>query len=137
MQQSLHPNAIKSSNLLRLSALLVVVDYLVQIKFYEKEPFGFVRFFAIVILLGVAFALRKKQLWIRWPLLILILIGILGIIFTAFTSIGAKQKAYIWCIEILQDIIQLTAAILLFIPYDITQDQPYSQELFFDDNEID
>jgi drug/metabolite transporter (DMT)-like permease len=137
MQQTLHPNAIRSSNLLRLSAFMVVVDYVIQIKFYGNEPFGFVRFFAIVLLLGVAFALRKRQLWIRWPLLALILMGILGIIVTAFTSIGNKQKAYVWCIETFQDVIQLTAAILLFIPYDVPQAEPYGPELFIEDNTID
>jgi hypothetical protein len=121
MQENLHPNTFISSALLRVSALLTVVEYFIQIKFFAKEPFGFDRFFVVAVLLGIAYAIRKGWLWIRWLLLALVVVGVFASIVTLWSVAIQKPKTIEWYLEILQDAIQFAAAILLFIPYNVPE----------------
>jgi hypothetical protein len=119
MQKSLHPKAIISSTLFRISALLVVVEYFIQVQFYAKEPFGLSRFLSIALLLAIAYVIRSGRLWIRWLLLAIIIVGLFATVAALLSSVTIKLTTIDWCTNAIEDIIQITATILLFIPYHV------------------
>ncbi len=91
-------------------------------------PFGFFRFFAIALLLGIAYAVRKGQLWVRWILLALIVVGVFASVVTLLASATSNPKTVEWYMELLQDAIQFTATIVLFIPYHVPEVNELEQE---------
>ena len=129
MPKSLHPKAILSSTLTRISAVVVVVEYLIQIAFYDKEPFGWGRFLSVVLLLAIAYIIRSGRLWIRWVLLALMIIGVSAMIFALFSSASNKPTTLDWCVIVVQNALQITATLLLFFPYHVPKADIFENEM--------
>lgn len=107
------PNANIAANLLRVSALITVVVYFLYSDRYLFE--GVAAAFTIVMLVGAAWLISKGYRWVRWVLLVLFLIG-LPFVIIAIPAIF-KQKIILGWVNIIRNLMQLMAVILLFIPY--------------------
>jgi hypothetical protein len=115
MEKLIHPNAIKASNLLRLSALICLISYLLwndHKSFLEAE----VVLLTIVLLIVSAYLIRKGYAWTRWALLLIFFIPGIILIIIAFPFLF-KQGLIDGSISLLQVVIQTIAVILLFIPF--------------------
>ncbi len=69
----------------------------------------------VFLLIGAAHLIQKGNAWIRWVLLVLILI-VLPLHISATLMLFKHNLPYRWYF-VLQDVIQLIALILLFVPY--------------------
>ncbi|HEY2581337.1 MAG TPA: hypothetical protein VGI43_06005 [Mucilaginibacter sp.] len=126
MENYIHPNAYRSSNLFRLSALLGLLGYLLLDDQKSVLDSGVISF-SIALLIGSAYLVRKGYNWIRWAWAILFIPGIL----LQIIALSAIFKASLLegCFSILQSIVQTVAVILLFIPYKILQDELAESEM--------
>ena len=68
-------------------------------------------FFALLLLVGLAFVIRKGIGWIKYLLLVMLLIGIIGIP-TIIKNL--KQNPTVGIMNIIQTVFQVWALILLF-----------------------
>ncbi len=135
MEKYIHPNANKSSNLLRLSALLTLVAYflfsviritniLIHTRLFiiiarKSSPVMIATLITISLLIGAAYLIRRSNNWVRWVLLVLFILGVSLDVFLIPSEF--KLGLANGCFAILQDIIQLVVVLLLFIPYKVTQ----------------
>jgi hypothetical protein len=118
MEKYIHPNANKSSNLLRLSALLTLVAYFL-FSDRKSSPVMIATLITISLLIGAAYLIRRSNNWVRWVLLVLFILGVSLDVFLIPSEF--KLGLANGCFAILQDIIQLVVVLLLFIPYKVTQ----------------
>jgi hypothetical protein len=114
MEKLIHPNAVKSANLLRLSILIYLISYWFSRNsnsIFDAEAM----LLTIVILLVSAYLVRRGYSWVRWMLLVLLIPGIvLAIIAIPFLFKPGLIYGYV---AVIQGIIQAIAVIILFIPY--------------------
>ncbi len=117
MTRYIHPNAPISSTLLRVSAVLTIVDYFFVSHEELQSQVGKL-ILSIIILIGSAYLIRNGYNWIRWALSVLFLLGIIQEIMylpATFRSGLITTGSF----AILQSAIQITAVALLFFPYNI------------------
>jgi hypothetical protein len=114
MEKEIHLNAIISSYLIRLSALLTLIGY-----FLFTDHNSIIIMIAILItiflLIGSAHLIQRGNTWVRWLLLALFLLGLVAdtIAIPALLKRSLFQGGFV----LLQDVIQLIALVLLFVPY--------------------
>lgn len=116
MPKNIHPNANIASNMLRLYALLTIVNYFLFSKRNSLTQAEAI-FIAILLLLGIAYLIRKGYNWIRWIMLVLVVIGLALDVFILpqVFKLGLVNGM----ITITLDLIQIAATVLIFIPYRI------------------
>jgi hypothetical protein len=125
----MHPNANKSSNLLRLSAVLTVIGYLL---FSNRGSFDmYTTLITIILLIGAAYLVRTGYSWVRWVLLVLTLIGFVAtaIALPALLKLALTNTLYL---SLLQFVIQTIAVIMLFVPYQIPAEGPEETKILAD-----
>src|SRR6185437_2310254 len=114
MEKYINPNAFKASNLLRISALLCLIDYFL-LSDHRSVFDDRVLLLTVGLLIGVAFLIRRGYKWVKWVLLVLFFPGI--VIAAISLPLIFKSSVIDGWISVLQNIIQTVALILLFIPY--------------------
>ncbi|RYY37954.1 MAG: hypothetical protein EOP46_00625 [Sphingobacteriaceae bacterium] len=102
-------NAIKASNLVRLSALLSAISY-----FVANDGAVIENILTIGILLLIAYLIRKKYSWVKWLLLVLTVIG--SILTIIALPIIFDENIYSGMLTVVMSILQLLATVLLFLP---------------------
>ncbi|WP_259067245.1 hypothetical protein HDF24_11645 [Mucilaginibacter sp. X4EP1] len=126
MANQLHPNANKSSNLLRLSALLTVIGFFIFSNqgSFDKE----LTILSIVLLMGAAYFVRAGNTWIRWMMLAMLLLSIVATAIALPVLLKSKlTNAFYW--SLLQLVVQAIAVILLFVPYQIPVEELEEAEI--------
>lgn len=113
MIRYVNPNFIKASNLILVSAGLVIVNYLLAGTFMAYFELAVV-FFTIALLVVTALLIRKGYNWAKWVYIVLTILGL----FTFFNTLPALFKVSILtgCISILQNTLYVLAVVLLLIP---------------------
>jgi len=112
MKITLNPNYIKSSNLLFISAGLGFINFLLSPDILSSKSAIIVSIITIIIILGLGLLIRFEISWIKYLLLILILLALNALpllIKEEFTSHPLNAT-----ITILQSLAQVYATFLLF-----------------------
>ena len=73
------------------------------------------------MILAIAYIIRSGILWIRWVLLALLVIGISGMVIALLLPVSNKPTTLDWCMIVVQNALQCTATIILFVPYHISK----------------
>jgi len=122
----MHPNANKSSNLLRLSAVLTVVGYFL---FSNRGSMDMdATLLSIILLMGAAYLVRNGYSWVRWALLALLLLSIAAAAVALPVLLKSKLSNALY-LSLAQLVVQGVAVILLFIPYQIPVEGPEETEI--------
>jgi len=108
---SIHRNYIKSSNFILISAGLGVINLSLIPGIFVNPPAITEGFFVLLLLVGLAFVIRKGISWIKYLLLAMILIGVIAI--PAIIK-NLSQNPAVGVINIIQTVFQVWALILLF-----------------------
>ncbi|HEX8563527.1 MAG TPA: hypothetical protein VF676_11165 [Flavobacterium sp.] len=111
MTQQLHPNYNKAANLTFISAGLGIIGVVISPKLRQDEYSIIVGVIVTAFVVGLGFLIRAGFAWVKYVLVCLFLIGLIGVSFVIFTiwvdPIGGL-------INLLQTILQLIVIILLF-----------------------
>lgn len=118
MTRPIHPNAIKSSNLLRLSALLILISYyLFDDRVSLITMLG--ALISICVITIAAYLVRNGYNWVRWFLLITKMLDVIFFIPATFYKLNVSELN-MYAITLIH-LIQILAVVLLFIPYHIPE----------------
>lgn len=118
MTRPIHPNAIKSSNLLRLSALLILIGYyLFDDRVSLITMLG--ALISICVITIAAYLVRNGYNWVRWFLLITKMLDVIFFIPATFYKLNVSELN-MYAITLIH-LIQILAVVLLFIPYHIPE----------------
>jgi glucan phosphoethanolaminetransferase (alkaline phosphatase superfamily) len=108
---TVHPNYIKSSNIIILSILIDLLNLA-----FSQTPLNTPQFIGaflmtILFLAAIAFLVRKGLSWMKYVLLVLSIIGIVGL-----AMIILKNPVFngVLVVNIVQTLLQLWALIILF-----------------------
>jgi hypothetical protein len=113
MNKPVNQNFIRASNLIILSALLGVVNFLFLSP--PKATFEMiVGIAAIGFVVLIAYLVRKAYQWIKWVLLVLTIIGALGMLVSLPAII--HEDIIVCIISIMGTVLQIIATVLIFLP---------------------
>ncbi|MHC0443018.1 hypothetical protein [Flavobacterium sp. 3-210] len=112
MKFSLNPNFIKSSNLIFISAGLGLINFLLSPDILSSKKNIIISIITIVIILVVGLLIRLEITWIKYLLLILIILGLNSLPMLLKDEFSTHPLNAL--ITILQSIAQIYATILLF-----------------------
>ncbi|UIR57283.1 hypothetical protein LZQ00_05570 [Sphingobacterium sp. SRCM116780] len=107
----IHSNHIKSSNCMFISAALGVINILLTPAILTSASSISAALLTLAFLVGIGLLIRKGTDWIKYVLLILLVIGLLGI---PYMIQNILQSPIVGVINIIQTILQIIALILLF-----------------------
>lgn len=114
MKRYVSANYIKASNLILISAGLNVINFLLSGSFTSSPQLG-IAIFAITTLFVTALLIRKGYVWAKWVFSAIVVLGLLLTMFLGGVD-NLKLNTLSDYISDLQLIIQLIAAVILFIP---------------------
>ena len=112
MTKEIHPNYIRSSNLLFAMAGIILANFLLM-PGQLKNLFTIISVFAgFVIFIGIGLLIRRGRNWIKYVLLGFTLFGVITIPMIIITF---YPKSIPGALNILQQVLQLWALVLLFL----------------------
>ena len=111
MKKEIHPNYNKSSNLAFISAGLGILNLSLSPEIFSTGLAIFTAFFTLAFVFGLAVLIRLGLSWIKYLLLVLFLIGLIGI---PFMIKNFETNPIVGTINIAQTILQICSIILLF-----------------------
>ena len=118
MTKPIHPNAIKASNLLRLSALLTLISYyLFDDRASLVTMLGALT--GICIITIAAYLIRKGYNWVRWFVLISKILDVTIFVFAISYKIKISELN-MYALTLIH-LVQILAVVLLFLPYNIPE----------------
>ena len=107
--------------MLRLSAVLTVIGYLL---FSNRGSLDMdVTLVSIILLMGAAYLVRGGYSWIRWVLLVLLLLSFSATAIALPVLLKSKLTNALY-LSLAQLVVQSVAVILLFVPYQIPTQVP-------------
>ena len=112
MKISSNPNYIKSSNLIFISAVLGLINFLMSPEILSSKSGQKSGIIAISVILTLAILIRFEITWTKYVLLILIILGINAV--PPIIKYELVHHPLNGIIIILQSILQIYAAFLLF-----------------------
>ena len=107
----IHANHKKSADIIYLSGVLGIVNLILS---YETLYNGMKIFIALVSLafvFGIGYLISKGTEWIKYLLLVILILGLLGF---PFLIANLKNEPFVGIINIVQTILQIWALVLLF-----------------------
>jgi hypothetical protein len=113
MKKRTNTNFITASNLIFISALLGLINFL----FFSLAKSSYEVIVGIIVIsfiTGIGFLVRKAYQWIKWVLLILIVLGILATIMALPAILG--QSSIVILISLSQTLLQAISVVLMFLP---------------------
>ncbi len=111
MDNKLHPNFIKSSNLIFISFGVGLISlFLTRDQLITGEQKTVVAL-TMLFILGLGFLVRQGHGWVKYLLLVLTLLGLIGML---MIIPSLMQKPINGLISIIQTVLQVWAMILLF-----------------------
>jgi hypothetical protein len=111
MDKQLHPNYIKSSNLILATLGLGLMN-----TFFSKEIFSSVQNIAtaattLLFIAGLAYLVRQGKDWVKYLLLVVMILGMFGL---PFIFINIIENPVVGVLNIAQTAMQVWAVVLLF-----------------------
>jgi lysylphosphatidylglycerol synthetase-like protein (DUF2156 family) len=113
MKRYVSPNFIKASNLILVTVGLGIINFLLSGSL-QSAQMG-IAIFAITTLFVTGLLIRKGYVWAKWVFTVFVALGLLVTIFIIAPD-GFKLNSLSDYISDLQLIIQVVAAVMLFIP---------------------
>ena len=128
MDQLIHSNFIKSSNLIFGTVGLGLINFFFSSDILNSGKNVAIATITLLFIIGIGFLVRRGKHWVKYLLLILTILGLIGI---PFIINNILEKPIVGIINIAQTIMQLWAMILLFqVPKAATDD-------FLNNNSVD
>ena len=124
MEKQIHPNYIKSSNLIFGTVGLGLINF-----FFARELLNTAQNIAtailtLVIIVGLGYLVRQGKDWVKYVLLVFMVFGLISI---PFIINNIVQMPIVGLINIAQTIMQLWATVLLFKVPKIVDDKTDSE----------
>lgn len=120
MDKKIHPNYIKSSNLIFGTVGLGLINFFFSSEILNTGQNIAIAILTLIIIAGIGFLVRKGKAWIKYLLLVFTLLGLIGI---PFIINNITQKPVVGLINIAQTIMQIWAMVLLFMVPKKTDDK--------------
>lgn len=111
MDKQIHPNYIKSSNLFHTTAGLGLINSFFASELLNTGQNNATAILTLLIISGIGFLIPQGKNWVKYLLLVFILLGLTGVPFMINNII---QRPIVGAINILQLIMQVWAMVLLF-----------------------
>ena len=111
MDKQIHPNYIKSSNLIFGTVGLGLINFFFSSELLNTGQNIATAILTLVIIAGLGFLVRQGKDWVKYVLLVLMVLGLISI---PFIITNIVQRPVVGLINIAQTIMQLWATVLLF-----------------------
>ncbi len=111
MDKQIHPNYIKSSNLIFGTVGLGLINFFFSSDLLNTGQNIATAILTLVIIAGIGYLVRQGKDWVKYLLLVLMVFGLIGI---PFIINNIVQKPMVGIVNIAQTIMQLGATVLLF-----------------------
>ena len=111
MDKQIHPNYIKSSNLIFGTVGLGLINFFFSSDFLNTGQNIATAIFILVIIAGIGFLVRQGKAWVKYLLLVFTVFGLIGI---PFIINNITQTPVVGLINIAQTIMQIWAMVILF-----------------------
>ncbi len=119
MDKQIHPNFIKSSNLIFGSVGLGLINFFFTSNILTSTKNIILATITLLIITGLGFLVRQGKNWIKYLLLVLTIVGLIGI---PFILKNTEQEPVVGIINIAQTILQVFAMYLLFRIPNLSED---------------
>jgi len=110
-ERIIHPNHKKAANVIYLSAVLGIINAILSPETFYNSFGIIVVIFTLGIIIGIGYLVSKGNDWIKYVLLVLMIVGLIGI---PFIIMNIVNNPIVGVINIIQTSLQLYAIILLF-----------------------
>jgi len=110
MNHNLHPNFIKASNLMFVSAIFGIVNLFLIPNTFASAKNTTIAVTTLLILAIISYIVRLGKNWMKYLLLVLMILGLLGMPFITIL----RSNLLLGLINIIQTVLQFWALILLF-----------------------
>jgi hypothetical protein len=107
----IHPNHKKAANVIYLSAGLGIINAILSPEAFYNSFSIIVASLTLGIIIGIGYLVSKGNDWIKYVLLVLMIIGLIGI---PFLIMNIVNNPIVGVINIIQTALQIYAIILLF-----------------------
>lgn len=111
MQKQIHPNYIKSSDLIFITAVLGIINFFFSPKILSSGFAIIVAIFTLLFIAGLGVLVKQGFSWVKYLLLALLLFGLLGI---PFIIKNMTTNPIVGIVNIIQTVLQIWALVLLF-----------------------
>jgi len=111
MDKQIHPNYIKSSNLIFGTVGIGLINFFFSSDLLNTGQNIVTAILTLVIISGIGFLVRQGKNWVKYLLLVSMVFGLIGIPFIINNII---QRPVVGIVNITQTIMQLCATVLLF-----------------------
>ena len=107
----IHPNHKKSAELMYLSGALGIGNIIWTYETLDSGIKIFIALISVAFVFGIGYLISKGTEWIKYALLVILLLGLLGF---PFIIANLKNEPVVGIINIVQTLLQIWALILLF-----------------------
>ena len=107
----IHKNHKKSADLIYLSGALGIVNLIWSYETLDDGMNIFIALVSLALLFGIGYLVSKGTEWVKYLLLVILSLGLLGF---PFLIANLKNEPFVGIINIVQTILQIWALILLF-----------------------
>ena len=111
MDKQIHPNYIKSSNLIFGTVGLGLINFFFSSDVLNTGQNIVTAILTLVIIAGIGFLVRQGKDWVKYLLLVFTVLGLISI---PFIINNISQRPVVGLINIAQTIMQIWATVLLF-----------------------
>jgi len=111
MRKEKHLNYIQSSNLIFVAAALAIVRVFFSEDALSNSTNIAIEVVSISLIFGLGIVIRQGFVWVKYLLLVLIILGVIGMLFIPGDKV---ENPIARVLNILQTIVQIWAIILLF-----------------------
>lgn len=111
MQTQVHPNYIKASELIFITAGLGIINFFFSPEILSSGFAIIIAVFTLLFIAGLGVLIKQGFSWIKYLLLALFIFGLLGI---PFIIKNITTNPIVGIVNIIQTILQIWALVLLF-----------------------
>lgn len=111
MEKKIHENFIKSSNLIFITFGLGLINLFLTRSELITGTHKAIAITTMLLVLGIGYLVRQGFDWVRYLLLVLTILGLIGI---PFTIMNLAQRPIIGLINVIQTALQIWAVVILF-----------------------
>lgn len=112
MKEQLHSNFIKSSNLIFATVGLGIINFFFPGDILSNGANIATAIFTLLFICGLAILVRQGYAWVKYLLLVLIILGIVAI---ALIPSNPTQNSVVTIVNIAQTVLQVWATVILFL----------------------
>ncbi len=112
MEKHIHPNYIKSSNLIFVTVGLGLINFFFSSDLLNTGQNIAIAILTLIIIAGIGLLVRQGKAWVKYLLLVLTILGLIGIP-SIINNIALRPV--VGFVNIAQTIMQIWAIVLLFM----------------------